>query len=239
MLMANEMPLITMNRGLTRKQRELMDEIDRQAAGIAARIEATGGYADVVPSEKPRWHVAIAFPGKEKIAARELSDRGFGVYVPEMDVIEVRRGRKVERKQLLLPGYVLFFGWALDKQRERARACDGVAELLCFGLRVAAVPDCVIDQIRRIENTERPLPLLLIEADADVDVKKKRKRQSRKTHREVQVSDCDIVGVHAYSPFLEELRSGSEEEWLAAFHKVMDLASCGDGPNQSTDDSPA
>lgn len=194
-------------------------EFERRALEISARLDgkARCRNAEVIEGVTPRWHVATVFPGQERTAAEDLGDRCFGVYLPESEHTEVRRGRKVDFKRLMLPGYVLVFVWDVDRHMDRIRACDGVRSMLFHDGRVAIVPDRLVDRIRATENRERPLKMT-------VEVIKKRKRQSHKCFEQRDVTDNDIIGVHAFSPFMEELRSESEAERLGAFHRAMGLA---------------
>lgn len=208
---------------------EVWADLAKRALAISARLDAhqRTRFAEVYPDVTPHWHVVTVLPGQERTAAEELADRCFGVYLPESEHVEVRRGRKRDVKKLMLPGYVPIFVWDVDRHMGRIRACDGVRGVLMFSGRAAIVPDALIDRIRRAENFDRPLRMT-------VEVIKRRKRQSRKFLEERDVSDTDIIGVHAYSPYLEELRSESEAERLSAFHKAMGLPPCTGDPNQLT-----
>lgn len=198
---------------------EVFAALSRRALEISESLETRQPqrYAEVFPDVTPHWHVATVLPGRERTAAEDLSDRRFGVYLPESEHKEVRRGRVIDLKRLMLPGYVFVFVWDVDRHIDRIRACEGVRGLLFRNGCVAIVPDRLIDRVREAENRERPLRMT-------VEVVKKRKRQSRMCMEERDVTDNDIVGVHSYSPFAEALRSESEGERLSAFHKAMGLA---------------
>lgn len=208
---------------------EVFAELSRKALAISATLDGRNAMrnAEVYPGVTPHWHVVTVLPGQERKAADDLGDRCFGVYLPESEHTEVRRGRKVDLKRLMLPGYVLVFVWDVDRHMDRLRACDGVRGLLMFGGKAAIVPDRLVDRVREAENRERPLKLR-------VEVIKGRRRHSRTVIQERDLTDDDIVGVHSYSSMIEALRAENEVDRLSAFHKAMMLAPCTATPNQPT-----
>lgn len=193
--------------------------IEQRALDIQARLEDRRPQrnAEIFPGVTPLWHVVMTQPGQERTASDELQDRGFGIYLPESEFTEVRRGRKIDGKRLMLPGYVLTFVWDVDYHSSRIRVCNGVRDILFVNGRAAIVPDWMVNILRVAENKERPLRTV-------VEVVKRRKRQSHKSLKEIDVTDCDIVGVHAYSPYIEAMRAEQEAERLSAFHKAIGLA---------------
>lgn len=202
-----------------RKSRRWLDEIDRRAAQIIAKIQASHGFAEIKPGRSPHWAAALALPGKERIAADEMRDRGFGVYVPESESTEVKKGRTLTRRLPLLPGYVLFFGWALDTQIDRVRACEGIRDVVIRDGHVFVIPDRMVNDLRIAENKERPLKEL---------AKKKRKRGSRRTKLDEDPHQDEIVGTHAYSPIIEEQRKEAQKQHdvgaaVKAFHKAIGM----------------
>lgn len=198
---------------------EVFAELSRNALAISARLDGRNAMrnAEVYPGVTPHWHVVTVLPGQERTAADDLSERCFGVYLPESEHTEIRRGRKVDLKRLMLPGYVLVFVWCVDRHMERIRACDGVRGLLMVNGQAAIVPDRLVDRVRAAENRERPLKMR-------VEVIKGRRRHSRTVIEERDVTDNDIVGVHSYSSMIEALRAENEADRLSAFHKAMMLA---------------
>lgn len=200
---------------------EVFAELSARALEISARLDGRNALrnAEVYPDVTPHWHVVTVLPGQERTAAEDLSDRCFGVYLPESEHTEVRRGRKVDFKRIMLPGYVLVFVWDIERHHGRILACDGVRGLLMVNGHAAVVPDRFVNIVRRAENRERPLRTLI-----EVVKKKKRWRQSQKTLEQRDVTDNDILSVHAYSPYTEALRAENETERLSAFHRAIGLA---------------
>lgn len=201
---------------------EMFADLSRRALEISANLEQyrPNRNAEVYPDVTPHWHVATVMPGRERTACDDLSDRSFGVYLPESEHVEIRRGRKVDFKRLMLPGYVFVFVWDVDRHMERIRACDGVRGMLFINGRVAIVPDRLIDGVRAAENRERPLQGFRSEQP------KKQKRCWRKARRASEhgeVQENEIIAVHSYSPYVEELRSADDAERLSAFHRALGL----------------
>lgn len=211
-----------------RKSRRWLNEIDRRAAQIVAKIQASHGFAEIKPGVSPHWAAALTLPGKERIAAEEMQGRGFGVYVPESEAVEIRKGRVVTRRGLLLPGYVLFWGWSLDTQIDRVRACEGIRDVVIRNGHVFVIPDRMVNDLRIAENKERPIAEL---------AKKKRKRGSRRTKLDEDPHQDEIVGTHAYSPMVEEQRKEALRQHdvgaaVKAFHKAIGMEPLEPDPNQ-------
>lgn len=197
--------------------------IERRALEISVRLEGKNGkrYAEVYPDVSPHWHVVTVLPGQERTAAGDMSERCFGVYLPESEHTEVRRGRKVDLKRLMLPGYVFVYVWDVDRHVNRIRACEGVRGLLFINGKVAVIPDPLIDRIRAVENYYRPLKGLITSAETTKKPKRCWRKQRRDDDR-AESWDNEVISVHSYSPFLEELRSSANGE-LSTFHKALGL----------------
>lgn len=163
--------------------------------------------AEIVAGCSPNWHVIETYAHHERIAAGHLVGRRFGIYLPETEYCEIRRGQKVEGLRLLLPGYVFIFVWDIERHYRRICAIPGVIAPLRADGQICVVPDTIINRLRAIENGERFRLTITVEEV----VRKKRHRESRKTVREIPVYECDIIGVHAYSPYLEEQRQRETE----------------------------
>lgn len=195
--------------------------------------------AEIVAGVDPGWYVATVFTGHEQVSAAHLIarghkmkavdhmiERGFGVCVPEGEVVEVRRGRKVEVKQVLLPGYVFVFVWDVVRHIGRICACPGVTGMLMAGAMPAVVPDDVMYRLRVIENMHRGPMTTTIEEFLPT----KRKRQSRRTIRTVPIGPEEIVKVGCYAAvsreqeeFKQQMQCPDPEHRLSAFHKAMGL----------------
>lgn len=126
---------------------EVMEELARPVPAFDPR------FAQVVAGVDPKWCLAEVYA---RSAEAEIAKRRFGLYVPEMRETIVRRGRKVDLRRPMFPGYVLVFMWPGGGNRDRLRAC-GVMSV------VGALHDEEVDLIRAVENKQefprsRPKP---------------------------------------------------------------------------------
>jgi transcription antitermination factor NusG len=203
------------------------------AGMVNERVEKVGPLdAEIVPGETAAWYALKVEPSHEKIAVAHLIGRRFGIYLPTDQVTETRRGRRVTRTRLLLPGYVFVFVWGIGKHLHRLRAIPGVVGIMTRNEQPQVIPDWAIDRLREIENEKNPVAVTIedvLEQTAKPrrkkgkKGKKSRSRNSRPPKREwsAAVARKEIIGSHAYSPYIEALRAESEEVRLEAFHKLL------------------
>lgn len=145
---------------------EMFAQIERRALEIAAVFEKKDGpyFAEVISGCEPRWHMIRAVQNCENKAAGQLSDRGFGVFVPKFDkgsVLRVEtdlpRGRtKVDQidlgGKLIFPGRLLLFAWDIMHHWRRVTACPAVLSIMLDGTgEPATVPDGEIDRIQALQ----------------------------------------------------------------------------------------
>ncbi len=145
--------------------------------------------AELIEDVTPQWHIVDTHPCRERKVLQELAARRFGVYLPEAAETVVIRGRKVDRKTILFPGYVFVFVWDALRHRARIEAIDGVQRLM---LDVNGIPlsltDRQIDQIRYLENCKQPIAL---------DAPKRRHRHRKRD---------EIINVRAWSAFDDAIK---------------------------------
>lgn len=188
-------------------------DLIEQAYALADSLERGGASVRAEILDKPQWHAIITHPQAERVAAAHLMARRFGVYLPEAEVTYERRGRRHTVLRPLLPGYLLVSCWGIERQLGRIHACPGVFSALFINGHVAVVPDRVVQMIQARENERRPIvlpPELVPKAEKP---KKKRWRHSRAATT-LEADDCEFLVMHAFSPFLEELRRGASEQEL-------------------------
>lgn len=99
--------------------------------------------AEVVPGVEPKWCLIQVF---SRDAEKHLAERGFGLYVPEYRESIVRRGRKIDSRRPMFPGYLLVFMWLGGGNWGRVVASDGVVGI------VGTLHDEEVDLIRAVEN---------------------------------------------------------------------------------------
>jgi transcription antitermination factor NusG len=164
-------------------------------------------YAEAKAGVLAAWYLIETKPGQERVAAAHLSARRFGIYVPEVDRLEFRRGRRGQFKRPMFPGYIFVYVWGIKDHIERIEACPGVFRMMLqhdpetWASSFVVLPDEVIDKIRVIENGQRPVILPLEEFN-----QQRQKRRWRRTPRpEQRISDNEIVGVRAWSAFTDGL----------------------------------
>ena len=102
--------------------------------------------------EGPRWYVVQTQPNAEGKASPHFGRQGFDTYLPSY----LKRRRHARRVEIvgapLFPRYMFV---AVDMAVQRWRAIQstiGVARLVCSGECPAAVPDGVIEDLRRRED---------------------------------------------------------------------------------------
>lgn len=95
------------------------------------------------------WAVARLQPRREELALHFLEQAGHPTYCPRLRERRELRGRKVETRPLLFPGYAFV---AIELQWHATRYAVGVFGLIMDGEKPARVPDEVIREIRSRER---------------------------------------------------------------------------------------
>jgi transcriptional antiterminator RfaH len=111
------------------------------------------------------WCAARLLAKREAYATHCLGVAGFTTYLPRLRENRTIRGRRVEARPPLFPGYIFI---AIVAQWHAARWCPGVAHLIMDGVTPARVPDRIIDEIRTREVdglVELPKPPRLAPGD--------------------------------------------------------------------------
>ena len=127
------------------------------------------------------WYVIHVYSGFEKKVAesiREQADaKGMGdhfaeVFVPTEEVVEMRRGTKVQSERKFFPGYVLVKMDLTDETWHLVKNTPKVTGFLGSGQRPAPVPQREVDSILRQvqEGIERPKPSITFEIGEQVRV---------------------------------------------------------------------
>lgn len=127
------------------------------------------------------WYVIHAYSGFEKKVAesiREQADqKGMGdlfeeVLVPVEEVVEMRRGAKVQAERKFFPGYVLVKMEMTDDTWHLVKNTPKVTGFLGGGTRPTPVPQREVDRILQQvqEGIERPKPSVTFEIGEQVRV---------------------------------------------------------------------
>jgi transcriptional antiterminator RfaH len=100
----------------------------------------------------PSWYVVYTQQGKEILAAQQLRNQGFDVYLPQYQKLRRHAGRTDIVATALFPRY-LFAGLDTDRQRWRSvNGTRGVVGLVMFGDKPIPVPQDVVEEIRSRED---------------------------------------------------------------------------------------
>ena len=127
------------------------------------------------------WYVVHAFSGsenkvkeaiEEQAAIQGLADQIEDVMVPTEDVMEIRRGARVESKRKFFPGYVLVKMELNDRTWHVVQSQNRVTGFLGSGGRPMPISNDEADRlIRQVEEgVERPRNEVIFEVGEEVKV---------------------------------------------------------------------
>src|SRR3954462_15420620 len=94
------------------------------------------------------WAVAQLEVRREALAVHFLALNGYATYLPRLREQRHQRGRKIEIRPALFPGYAFV---AIELQWHTARWCPGVVRLVLDGVAPARLPDGIIAELRARE----------------------------------------------------------------------------------------
>ena len=114
-----------------------------------------------------RWYIVHAYSNFEKKVAESIRDRAElmnladkfdEVLVPTEQVVEVRRGRKINSERKFFPGYVLVKCDLTDEVFHLIKNTDKVTGFLGSGSKPIPIPEAEADRIKGqvAEGVERP-----------------------------------------------------------------------------------
>ncbi len=139
--------------------------------------------ASALPAGNPRhkWYIVHAYSNFEKkvkehildqARAQGLDDLFSEVLVPTEDVIEIRRGRKVNAERKFFPGYVLVKMELTDEAYHLIKNTPKVTGFLGSGSKPMPVSDKEVARIIGAieEGVERPKPTIMFEIGEQVRV---------------------------------------------------------------------
>ena len=128
-----------------------------------------------------RWYVVHVYSGfekkiaqqvKEQAAQKGLADMVDEVLVPAEDVVEVRRGQKINAERKFFPGYVLVKMEMTDQTWHLIKDTPKVTGFLGTKTRPSPITDAEADRILKqsAEGVERARPAILFEVGEQVRV---------------------------------------------------------------------
>ena len=128
-----------------------------------------------------RWYVVHVYSGFEKKIAEQikeqakqkgLADHFDEVLVPSEEVVELRRGQKVNAERKFFPGYVLVKMELTDDAWHLVKDTPKVTGFLGTKIRPTPISDAEADRIMKqtAEGVERPRPAVMFEIGEQVRV---------------------------------------------------------------------
>ncbi len=197
---------------MTNLPRAFSPEVMHELAKPVQTYDARAMQVD--PSISPKWYVI-------EVASRDveaqLIKRQFGIYVPEEEETVIVRGRKIDRRVRMFPGYVFVFLWETDENWSKLANLHGVTEIL------GVLPDEAIDKIRYCENCARPVLLQSFEIEHEVQPKRRKRR--RKAKRVVTVVHDEVTAVRAWSAFEDSVMTLDSEGRNQALRNLLGVSS--------------
>jgi len=128
-----------------------------------------------------RWYVVHVYSGfekkiaqqvKEQAAQKGLADLVDEVLVPAEEVVEIRRGQKINAERKFFPGYVLVKMEMTDQTWHLIKDTPKVTGFLGTKTRPSPITDAEADRIikQSAEGVERARPAILFEIGEQVRV---------------------------------------------------------------------
>ncbi len=128
-----------------------------------------------------RWYIVHAYSGFERKVAQSISEQAVShgmeelfeeVLVPVEEVVEVRRGQKVNAERKFFPGYVLAKMEMTDESYHLVKNTPKVTGFLGSAGKPTAISEAEADRILRQvqEGIERPKPSVTFEIGEQVRV---------------------------------------------------------------------
>jgi transcriptional antiterminator RfaH len=105
----------------------------------------------------PAWYCARTKPKHEHIAAANVSKNlGLEVFHPRLRMERATRRGVMRVVEPLFPCYI-FIRCVLENRVDEIRHVTGISSLVHFGLKIPAVPDSAIDELKQCFESEEPM----------------------------------------------------------------------------------
>ncbi|MCA7121079.1 MAG: transcription termination/antitermination protein NusG [Acidibrevibacterium sp.] len=128
-----------------------------------------------------RWYVVHVYSGfekkiaqqiKEQAAQKGLADQFGDILVPAEEVVELRRGQKVNAERKFFPGYVLVHMELTDEAWHLVKDTPKVTGFLGGRQRPSPISDAEAERVmnQTKEGAEHPRPAVLFEVGENVRV---------------------------------------------------------------------
>ncbi len=141
--------------------------------------DTSAAPAAPAPNPRHKWYIVHAYSNFEKKVAESIReqarvqglDENFSdILVPTEDVVEIRRGRKVNSERKFFPGYVLVKMEMTDEAYHLIKNTPKVTGFLGSGNKPMPVSDAEVERIVGAveEGVERPKPTIVFEIGEQV-----------------------------------------------------------------------
>jgi transcriptional antiterminator NusG len=150
---------------------------------MTAAADTATDAAEAKPASNPnhKWYIVHAYSNFEKKVAEALRDQAKAqgladkfseILVPTEDVVEIRRGRKVNTERKYFPGYVLVKMDLTDEAYHLVKNTPKVTGFLGSGAKPAPVSEKEVQRIVGAieEGVERPRPTIRFDIGEKVRV---------------------------------------------------------------------
>ena len=106
-----------------------------------------------------RWYVVHTRPRQEERALENLTRQGYSAWMPWLEIEKIRRGRITKVIEPMVSRYLFIQLDQVSSNWGPIRSTLGVSKLVSFGNQAAAVPDELVELLRRSpqEQTKRIL----------------------------------------------------------------------------------
>jgi transcriptional antiterminator NusG len=144
-------------------------------------LTPTGNPQPATGNSRKRWYIVHAYSGfekkvaqsiREEAALKNLTDKFEEIVVPTEEVVEVRRGKKVNAERKFFPGYVLVKMDLTDETWHLVKNTQKVTGFLGAKGKPQAIPDAeaerILNQVK--EGIEHPKPSVIYEVGEQVKV---------------------------------------------------------------------
>lgn len=201
--------------------------------------------AEIIEGKKPCWHLIEAYEPAQRDVQKVLMGRRFGIFVPEQEVVEVRRGRKVTRRSLLFPGYIFVFVWDIDQHWSRIAEIPGVSQIMTSKPDMALLQFCgrTVDEIalgigvsreratvlqRHAQFAARRRAIVvsdeLINRIRAIENGERPLREKKRTRGKRQNVDNDVVATYSWSAFPDRLLQLDSDKRNQSLRKALGLS---------------
>ena len=137
--------------------------------------------AATAPNPRHKWYIVHAYSNFEKKVAESIKEQArtqgleenfSDILVPTEDVVEIRRGRKVNSERKFFPGYVLVKMEMTDEAYHLIKNTPKVTGFLGSGNKPMPVSEKEVQRIVGAieEGVERPKPTIMFEIGEQVRV---------------------------------------------------------------------